>query len=188
LESISKLIKGRSTPGILILDLNCRLLFFNEQASDFINDFKKCYKRGITDKIPIPDLIKKLCNDLKNEIAKKKSLWKSIFKSKTINNKFGLPISIRAFFIGGQRIKGPSHILILLEKIVKKHGFNLEKAKKDYKLSGREIEVLKLICEGNSNKEISKKLFISEYTTKDHIKHILHKMGVSSRNQIITSL
>lgn len=45
--------------------------------------------------------------------------------------------------------------------------------------------MLKLICDGLTNKEISERLFISEYTVKDHIKNIMEKMGASSRGEII---
>ena len=95
---------------------------------------------------------------------------------------------MRAFFIHHPLEKKPTHIMITIEKIIKGHDFDLEKARSEFGLSKREIEVLSLICKGLANKEISKQLFISEYTVKDHTKKILKKIGVSSRNQIISSL
>jgi DNA-binding CsgD family transcriptional regulator len=50
------------------------------------------------------------------------------------------------------------------------------------------LEVLGLICDGHSNREISEKLFISENTTRDHLKNIMRKMGVSSRSKIIAQV
>ncbi len=78
--------------------------------------------------------------------------------------------------------------MVLLEKIIPKHEINIEIVQKEFKISKRELEVVRLICEGLANKEISEKLFISEYTVKDHIKNILRKMGVASRSQIISFL
>ena len=78
--------------------------------------------------------------------------------------------------------------MITIEKIIKGHDFDFEKARTEFGLSGREMEVLSLICKGLPNKEISEKLFISEHTVKDHTKKILRKIGVNSRNQIISSL
>ncbi|HHV98145.1 MAG TPA: response regulator transcription factor [Clostridiaceae bacterium] len=50
-------------------------------------------------------------------------------------------------------------------------------------LTSREIEVLKLIAEGMINKEIAKKLFISEKTVKNHVSNIFKKLHVSDRTQ-----
>jgi two-component system response regulator DegU len=50
-------------------------------------------------------------------------------------------------------------------------------------LTPREIEVLKLIGRGASNREIAERLFISEKTTKNHVTHIFEKIGVSDRTQ-----
>lgn len=47
-------------------------------------------------------------------------------------------------------------------------------------LSSREIEVLKLVALGQSNKQISEKLFISIHTVITHRKHITSKLGVKS--------
>jgi NarL family two-component system response regulator LiaR len=50
-------------------------------------------------------------------------------------------------------------------------------------LSNRELEVLKLVAEGLSNKEISSRLFISEKTTKSHVSNILGKLHLADRTQ-----
>ena len=54
-------------------------------------------------------------------------------------------------------------------------------------LSTREIEVLKLIAQGKSNKEIGSALFISEGTVKSHVKAIFAKMSVISRTEAVAS-
>jgi two-component system NarL family response regulator len=48
-------------------------------------------------------------------------------------------------------------------------------------LSPRELEVLNLMVDGKSNKEIGVLLYISEGTVKVHVNHILEKLGVSGR-------
>jgi two-component system NarL family response regulator len=52
-------------------------------------------------------------------------------------------------------------------------------------LSKREIEVLKLMAQGKSNKEIASALFISEVTVKSHGKAIFAKMNVTSRTEAV---
>src|SRR2546423_1966655 len=55
----------------------------------------------------------------------------------------------------------------------------------DEALTAREIEVLRHIAEGNRNRDIAEKLFISEETIKVHIKHIMEKLGASDRTQAV---
>ena len=50
-------------------------------------------------------------------------------------------------------------------------------------LSRREREVLDLLAEGLTNREISRRLFITEKTASSHVTHILDKLGVSSRTE-----
>jgi NarL family two-component system response regulator LiaR len=50
-------------------------------------------------------------------------------------------------------------------------------------LTERETEVLRLLAHGQSNKEISRALDVSEQTVKTHVSHILDKLGVPSRTQ-----
>lgn len=53
-------------------------------------------------------------------------------------------------------------------------------------LSSREIEVLELASQGNPNKAIAKKLFITEATVKSHFVHIFSKLGVTDRTAAVT--
>ncbi|MCL5952789.1 MAG: response regulator transcription factor [Chloroflexi bacterium] len=53
-------------------------------------------------------------------------------------------------------------------------------------LSVREIQVLTMISQGASNKEVGRQLHISEATVKTHLIHIFEKLGVSDRTQAVT--
>lgn len=50
-------------------------------------------------------------------------------------------------------------------------------------LTEREVEVLRLVAHGESNRSIARKLFISEKTVKNHLTNIFQKIGVSDRTQ-----
>jgi DNA-binding NarL/FixJ family response regulator len=54
-------------------------------------------------------------------------------------------------------------------------------------LSPREAEILQLLAEGLANRQISKRLFISEATVKTHLVHIYDKLGVDSRTSAIAA-
>jgi DNA-binding NarL/FixJ family response regulator len=49
----------------------------------------------------------------------------------------------------------------------------------------RELEVVTLLAQGLSNREIAEKLFISEHTVRNHLGHVFGKLGVSSRTQAV---
>jgi LuxR family maltose regulon positive regulatory protein len=53
-------------------------------------------------------------------------------------------------------------------------------------LSDRELEVLRLITNGLSNREIAERLFISAGTAKSHVHHICGKLGVRNRTEAVT--
>jgi two-component system response regulator DevR len=67
----------------------------------------------------------------------------------------------------------------VVEKLVASHA----SAGDDGDLTAREREVLVLIAEGATNKEIAAKLVVSENTARNHVSHILSKLGFSRRSE-----
>ncbi len=55
----------------------------------------------------------------------------------------------------------------------------------DIHLSERELQVLKLICDGYSNNEIAEKLFISAYTVDSHRRNLIAKTGVKNAPNLV---
>ena len=55
-------------------------------------------------------------------------------------------------------------------------------------LSGREAEVVAALLRGLRNAEIARELFITEWTVKDHLKHVFSKLGVRSRGGLLKTL
>lgn len=54
-----------------------------------------------------------------------------------------------------------------------------------YGITPREREIIQLVCQGKSNREIAKELFITLQTVKDHNKNIFRKTGVENRVQLV---
>ena len=54
-------------------------------------------------------------------------------------------------------------------------------------LTPRELEVLQLVADGSSNREIGQQLILSEATVKSHLVHIYDKLGVRSRTSAVAS-
>jgi DNA-binding CsgD family transcriptional regulator len=55
----------------------------------------------------------------------------------------------------------------------------------DHGISKREEEIMKLLLEGKSNKEIETSLFISYHTVKNHVYNLYQKLGVKSRYELL---
>ena len=72
--------------------------------------------------------------------------------------------------------------IILLEP--RSDSICIQEGLKHYNLSCRQEEIALLAVTGHSNREIAEKLFITEYTVKDHLKEIFQKIGVHSRNEL----
>ena len=77
----------------------------------------------------------------------------------------------------------PSIAHIVLEAAAKSQQNSVVIPEKDYGLTAREMQILKLITEGYSNNEIANQLFVSINTTKAHVASILQKLEVDDRLQ-----
>lgn len=178
MEDLFEIIKRRAEPGIMIFNMSNELLYINESALTMVPEIKK--KESLSKKT-----ILMLCDAVKRCVENEKQ---NDLNCAVLNTEVGNICSLRAFPIGSSKDNNPSHILVLIEKVTEKHNIDLKKIKAKYNLSNRELEVLELLCSGLTNREIAEKLFISEYTVKDHIKRLMEKIGTSSRSEIIAKL
>ncbi len=91
-----------------------------------------------------------------------------------------LAIAIRAVDKGYTQL-GPGIVKKLLHKFPPATKQSLPPILQE--LTPREMEVLKLIATGASNREIAQKLFISEGTVKNHVTNILNRLNLRDRTQ-----
>ena len=61
---------------------------------------------------------------------------------------------------------------------------NISRLLQEYGISKREQDIVRLICEGKTNKEIAAALFITANTVRDHSSNIYRKTGVKNRTQL----
>jgi DNA-binding CsgD family transcriptional regulator len=96
-------------------------------------------------------------------------------------------IFIFTFFVGNTFLPLYLNYGTLLSAFadVNKKVFSFEDFCRRFEVSPRETDIVREICNGLSNKEISEKLFISLQTVKDHTHHIYIKTNVKSRVQLI---
>ena len=179
MKTLAEIVKGRSNPGILIFNMDMRLLYSNEEALDLVPEIGNLKTAGS----PAIDIIHKLCKDIINNGPVNVGINSAIY-----HDNAGSSCSARAFLLGSAIESKPTSIMVMLERIIEKHEIDFQEVKSRFGLTGREAEVLVHICAGLKNKEISEKLFISEYTIKDHIKKLMYKIGASSRAEIIANI
>jgi DNA-binding NarL/FixJ family response regulator len=86
--------------------------------------------------------------------------------------------AVRSLMRGGAALE-PKVAARLLDQ------FSDEEAREE--LSSRELEVLKLLAAGGSNKSIGLQLSLSENTIKSHISHIFAKLGVQNRAEAVSA-
>lgn len=60
-----------------------------------------------------------------------------------------------------------------------------ERKREDLHITRRELEILELIAQGLSNREIAEKLFLSENTVKTHSSRVFDKLGARRRTQAV---
>lgn len=75
------------------------------------------------------------------------------------------------------------HPQVALRVIQEMHASQSETFNPYTELTGREMDVLKLIAQGLSNSRIAEELFISENTVKGHVSNILSKLQLADRTQ-----
>jgi DNA-binding NarL/FixJ family response regulator len=86
---------------------------------------------------------------------------------------------------GGQKVLPPSMTESLFSQIAKEvEGRGSKELLEDVRMTRREREVVGLIGEGLSNKEIAKRLDIATHTVKSHVRNVMEKLALHTRLQI----
>ncbi|GAA4752941.1 response regulator transcription factor [Gordonia alkaliphila] len=75
----------------------------------------------------------------------------------------------------GETVLGPAIAARLLDRM----------SAPEQALTARELEIVEQLAVGGANKEIAKRLFISEATVKSHLVHIFGKLDVNSRTKVV---
>ncbi len=174
-----QIVKKRSAPGVLIFDTEGKLLYANREAMAIIPDPES-----------IPKEIRECCLLEDKAGGEWSDSGSGSSTCVVLSDRGGVSYSARSFLIRGQRAetKEAAHIMVLIEKIVEKRPIDFDEAAKEFGLTTRELDVVKLVSEGYSNQNISEILCIGSDTVKWHVKNIMRKMGAGSRSEMISLL
>jgi len=170
-ENILALI-GKLNPDIVLLDLGLR----NQNSLKVVKLIKKQFQEI---KIIVMDLI-----PLQADVFEFVQTGVSGFMLKDISVTEFLK-TIRSVYKGAQVL--PPHLTgSLFSQIVEQtiNGSKPSVIDESVRMTKREKQVIKLIADGATNKEIAQKLNLSTYTVKSHVHNILEKLTLHTRVQI----
>ena len=170
-ENISALI-SKLNPNIVLLDLGLR----NQNSLQVVKLIKTNYQQI---KIIVMDLI-----PLQADVFEFVQAGVSGFMLKDISVSDFLK-TIRSVFEGTQVL--PSNLTgSLFSQIVENaiNGLPPRVISDSVRMTKRERQVIELIADGFTNKEIAQKLNLSTYTIKSHVHNILEKLALNTRVQI----
>jgi len=167
-----KLLK-KDVPELLLLDLNMP----ERDGLSVLKDVKKDYKDIRVLALTMYDEVKLVRTAFNEDVDG------YILKS---TGKLELLEAIAEIMDGGRFFGEGVRIHIAPDEFVEKiRGQFDDKFVQKYNLTKREIEILKLITQAMSNKEIAKELYISDQTVSVHRKNIMRKLNVSNTAALI---
>ncbi len=170
-ENILQMI-GKHNPHILLLDLGLR----SQNSLQIVKLVKQHFPET---KIIVMDLIP-LQSDVFEFVQEGVSGF--ILKDANVAEFFK---TIRSVYEGNQVL--PPHLTGSLFSQIVEHAINGSKPSainESVRMTKRERQVIELIADGSTNKEIAQTLHLSTYTVKSHVHNILEKLALNTRVQI----
>lgn len=181
MEHLLSIVGMRQLPGVIVLDVSGNLKYMNDAVKEIVPVILG--KTG-SETSTVPEKIRNVCLQVRETANGAPSTTADVFYCAQ-----GKPYSIRAFPIGQATENSDSrHIMVLVEPVIDCHQINFEVIQNKFGISKRQLEVLKLMCQGLNNQEIAERLYISVHTTKDHVRSILRAFNASSRNEVVATL
>jgi DNA-binding NarL/FixJ family response regulator len=166
------LMMGKLNPNIVLLDLGLR----NQNSLQVVKLIKKHFPET---KVIVMDLI-----PLQADVFEFVQAGVSGFILKDANVAEFYE-TIRSVYRGAQVL--PPHLTGSLFSQIVEHAINGSKPSaivESVRTTKRERQVIELIADGFTNKEIAQKLHLSTYTVKSHVHNILEKLALHTRVQI----
>lgn len=165
-------ILGKLKPDIVLLDLG----LISQNSLQVVKLIKKDFQKA---KIIVMDLI-----PLQVDVLEFVEAGVSGFILKDANEK-DLYETIRSVYKGLNVL--PTHLMGSLFTQIVDHAINGSPSAviiESVRMTKREKQVIELIAEGFTNKEIAQQLHLSTYTIKSHVHNILEKLAIHTRVQI----
>jgi DNA-binding CsgD family transcriptional regulator len=179
-DIIEAIVSGQPDRGIIIIDENFTAVHYNEKA---VNTFKTAKIKSFNPLKPLeafPPELRSACKECLLCSSEKPEEDFSIPKFMIdLHSKYRMVAHVH-------KICGDHNRHFIMIHLEPEESINsLNQILSDIGLTPREVELSNLLIKGLKNNDISKKLFISEYTVQNHLKSIYRKMKVKNRTSLI---
>ncbi len=181
--------------GILVLDANLNTVYYNSRMGELVLSIADSEgNRGRLDVCHrmLPGKIIDECIQIRESLRDGK--WKSGYDNRNLvlwtDQSKLIGVDIRVIPISPEygQSQNSLYFVLTFDDTLKLDFLNENSAYHHEKLTPKELEISKYICQGLTNKEISSKLFVNISTVTTHIYHIFQKLNVKSRSRLIYEL
>lgn len=190
-EGMSRLeeIAGRrAIPGVVLFSGTGEILFMNSEA-ELLNRQISGTGHGENGPETLPAEVLELYASLRKVVTgSNKDEPQEQHELRRVAGDANSPILLRAFPLSIPSENDDACMLILMEKLGRERRVVPGRAKDSFRLTDREVEIVRYISEGWTNKEIARYLKISEHTVKEHVRHLLKKTKTTTRTGILAQI
>ena len=188
LNRIEAIAERRSIPGVMLFAGTGDVLFMNAEAEVLSRQIIG-ERYGDEGQDLLPTEIVDLCLSLRNLLDDEDQRDdEDQHELRRITGDSQSPVLLRGFPLAPHSPNDDACMLILMEKIGRERRIVPPQAKDEFRLTDREVEIVRYISEGWTNKEIARHLDISEHTVKEHVRHLLKKTKSTTRTGILAAI
>jgi DNA-binding CsgD family transcriptional regulator len=188
LSRLQEIADRRTIPGVLLFSGTGEVLFMNAEAEVLSRQIIGT-RNGAEVQDVLPAEVLELCVSLRSLLdSQENGMPEGQHELRRVTGDLKSPVLLRGFPLAAHSEKDDACMLILMEKIGRERRLVPDQAKDQYRLTHREVEIVKYISEGWTNKEIARHLAISEHTVKEHVRHLLKKTKTTTRTGILAQI
>ncbi len=178
---------ARSGPALLLFTPCLHLLYMTPEASALNECLTRANvgaARGV-----IPMEVVTLCDEILAELRLRRDLKEcEQVQIRRVVGESGSSVLLRGFGLPGPGGLQDARVLILMEAVASRKNATPPRAKERYSLTDREQAVLVALLTGLTSKEIATRLQVTEYTVKEHLKHLMRKTGTTTRTGLLAKI
>ncbi len=174
-------ILNAADEATLLVDLSGEILFANPKGDEFLALHTEEPLARLSSGAPPEPLLHLIVREMRDLAARPESM---VRRTLTLASGQAWQMEI----VSLSRGSGEGHSLVILSPIQLPTGRELHARLKEYGVSPREAEVIAHLLRGHRNPEVAEAMGITEYTVKDHLKHLFAKLSVASRTELFARL
>lgn len=174
-------ILNAADEATLLVDLSGEILYANPKGEEFLALHTEEPLARLAPEDPPEPLLHLIVREMRGLVQRGESMLRRTVRLLS-GNCWKLEI------VTLSRGSADGHCLIFLSPISLPTGRELHARLRKHKVSPREAEVIAHLLRGRRNPEVAEAMGITEYTVKDHLKHLFAKLDVASRTELFARL